>query len=150
MSFKVRNRSTFDTNQFGSSVVYELSEDNNVSNFVTECRTELLNNDSVDSLVYNTNNSAVYLKKTFHIRVPGKSTLHCSEKSLDTSSYLDSSSDRPPANSKTHNTVANESHNYLYSNLSYFSDMSDHNSQVINMDKDDISQTNDVTICNQS
>ena len=37
----------------------------------------------------------------------------------------------------------------MFSILSHFSDISDHNSQVINIDRDDISQTNDVSSCSQ-
>ena len=57
VSFTARNRSMFGMNQSETSVTYELTENKNIINF------EVLNNDSVDSLVYNTNNSSVCLAK---------------------------------------------------------------------------------------
>ena len=66
--------------------------------------------------------------------------------SLDLST-LDSSSDRFTANFETYDTVAHESHNYLYSRLSYFSDISDHNSQVARINKHQKSQTHEFEDC---
>ena len=123
-----------------------------MSNFVHENKIQLLITNSGDTLVHNTNNSIVCLYKhpALRCQVSASYTAQNMVASLDTSSSLDSGSDRFTANSETCNTVAHESHNYLYSSLSYFSDISDHNSQVIQLDKYIKSQTNDVIICDQN
>ena len=57
------------------------------------------------------------------------------------------SSDRFTANSETCDTVAHESHNYLYSSLSYFSDISDHNNQVARINEYQKIQTDEFQDC---
>ena len=101
-----------------------------------------------DTLVHNTNNSNSCLFK--HLALKGQVSAFCTAQNIVASldlSTLDSSSDRFTANFETYDTVAHESHNYLYSSLSYFSDISDHNSQVARINKYQKSQTDEFEDC---
>ena len=95
-----KNRTTFNMNQGESSVIYELAQIKNTSNFVSENGIEILNHGSVDSLVYYTNNSAVCLIKypALGCQVSASYTARNMVASLDTSFFLDSSS---PTNLET-------------------------------------------------
>ena len=97
-----------------------------------------------DTLVHNTNNSNSCLFKHLALKcqVGAPYTAQNMVASLDLST-LDRSSDRFTTNFETYGTVAHESHNYVYSSLSYFSDISDHNSQVASKNKYEKSQANE-------
>ena len=119
------------------------------SNLVQESKELELTYNRGDTLVYNTNNSNSCLIKHFALKCQVSAS--CTDQNMVASldlSTLDSSSDRFTANSETCDTVAHESHNYLYSSLSYFSDISDHNSQVARINEYQKTQTNEFQDCN--
>ena len=99
-------------------------------------------------MAYNTNNSNSCLIK--HLALKCQVSAFCTAQNMVASldlSTLDSSSDRFTANSETCDTVAHESHNSLYSSLSYFSDISDHNSQVARINEYQKIQTDEFQDC---
>ena len=118
------------------------------SSLVHETKELLFTYNSGDTLVHNTNNSNSCLFK--HLALKCQVSAFCTAQNMVASldlSTLDSSSDRFTANFETYDTVAHESHNYLYSSLSYFSDISDHNSQFARINKYQKSQTDEFEDC---
>ena len=145
MGLKI-NKNASNINWYNSDRMNALIQAN--SNLVQESREFELTYNRGDTLVYNTNNSNSCLIK--HLALKCQVSAFCTAQNMVASldlSTLDSSSDRFTANSETCDTVAHESHNYLYSSLSYFSDISDHNSQVARINEYQKIQTDEFQDC---
>ena len=145
MIFKI-NKNASNIHCYHSSRTNDHTQVN--SSLIHESKELKLTYNRGDTLVHNTNNSNSCLSKHLALKcqVGAPYTAQNMVASLDLST-LDSSSDRFTTNFETYGTVTHESHNYVYSSLSYFSDISDHNSQVASINKYEKSQANEFEDC---